>query len=67
MIIIATHKLWEYLDIEMACDIAREHSTQPMIAAEVMKDHAIVMAVQKILQSSVFHYTLVLNKRINLH
>lgn len=41
MIIIATHKLWEYLDIEMACDIAREHSTQPMIAAEVMKDHAI--------------------------
>ncbi|KAK5959512.1 adenylate cyclase PWA37_003473 [Arxiozyma heterogenica] len=41
MIIIATHKLWEYLGIEMACDIAREHSTQPMIAAEVMKDHAI--------------------------
>lgn len=41
MLIIATHKLWEYLDIEMACDIAREHSSQPMIAAEAMKDHAI--------------------------
>lgn len=41
MLIIATHKLWEYLDIEMACDIARENSSQPMIAAEAMKDHAI--------------------------
>lgn len=41
MVVVATHKLWEYMDVETACDIARENSTQPLLAAEAMKDHAI--------------------------
>lgn len=41
MLIVATNKLWEYMDIETACDIARENSAYPMLAAEKMKDHAI--------------------------
>lgn len=41
MLIIGTHKLWEYMDIETACDIAREHVLEPMLAAEELKDHAI--------------------------
>lgn len=41
MLIIGTHKLWEYMDIETACDIAREHISEPMLAAEELKDHAI--------------------------
>lgn len=41
MLIIATHKLWEYLDYETVCDISRENKSQPMSAAEKMKDYAI--------------------------
>lgn len=41
MLIIATHKLWEYMDFETACDIARENTAEPMLAAAAMKDHAI--------------------------
>ncbi|KAL3230479.1 Adenylate cyclase [Nakaseomyces bracarensis] len=41
MLIIGTHKLWEYMDVETACDIAREHISEPMLAAEELKDHAI--------------------------
>lgn len=41
MLIVATHKLWQYMDYETACDIARENSSEPMHAAEAMKDHAI--------------------------
>ncbi|EDO17570.1 hypothetical protein Kpol_534p51 [Vanderwaltozyma polyspora DSM 70294] len=41
ILVIATHKLWEYMDYETACDIAREHIGNPMRAAEEMKDHAI--------------------------
>ena len=41
MLVVATHKLWDYMDYETACDIAREHSGTPMNAAEEMKDHAI--------------------------
>ncbi|CCE65849.1 hypothetical protein TPHA_0N00680 [Tetrapisispora phaffii CBS 4417] len=41
MLVVATHKLWEYMDYETACDITREHSGHPLLAAEEMKDHAI--------------------------
>lgn len=41
MLIVATHKLWEFMDYETTCDIARENSSEPMLAAEAMKDHAI--------------------------
>ncbi|QLG70596.1 hypothetical protein HG535_0A05370 [Zygotorulaspora mrakii] len=41
MLIVATHMLWKYMDYETACDIAREHNSEPMLAAEAMKDHAI--------------------------
>lgn len=41
MLIVATHKLWEYMDFETACDIARENAAEPMLAAAAMKDHAI--------------------------
>ncbi|CCH60166.1 hypothetical protein TBLA_0C03630 [Henningerozyma blattae CBS 6284] len=41
MLVIATHKLWEYVNYETACDIAREKSSDPMLAAEELKDHAI--------------------------
>lgn len=41
MLIISTNKLWDYMDYEMACDIARENSADPMLAAAAMKDHAI--------------------------
>ncbi|CCF60170.1 hypothetical protein KAFR_0J01020 [Kazachstania africana CBS 2517] len=41
MLVVATHRLWDYMDVETACDIARENSTQPMLAAQEMKDHAI--------------------------
>ncbi|CDH14756.1 related to Adenylate cyclase [Zygosaccharomyces bailii ISA1307] len=41
MLVIATHKLWQYMDFETACDIARENNSEPMLAAEAMKDHAI--------------------------
>lgn len=41
MLIIATYKLWEYVDLETVCDIARECKSHPMQAAEKMKDYAI--------------------------
>lgn len=41
MIIIATNKLWDYLDYETACDICRENKSKPMLAAEKLKDYAI--------------------------
>lgn len=41
MLIISTNKLWDYMDYETACDIARENSADPMLAAAAMKDHAI--------------------------
>ncbi|CCK73024.1 adenylate cyclase KNAG_0M01710 [Huiozyma naganishii CBS 8797] len=47
MLIIATHTLWDYTDIETACDIARENRLEPMLAAEAMKDHAIAYGCQE--------------------
>ena len=41
MLIVATHNLWDYMSYEVACDIARENISNPMLAAEEMKDHAI--------------------------
>lgn len=41
MLILSTIKLWDYMDYETACDIARENSADPMLAAAAMKDHAI--------------------------
>lgn len=41
MLVIATNKLWQYMDFETACDIARENNSEPMLAAEAMKDHAV--------------------------
>lgn len=41
MIIIATHKLWDYIDPETAADIARENTSDPTLAAEKLKDYAI--------------------------
>lgn len=40
MLIVATHKLWEYMDVDTVCDIARENSTDPLRAAAELKDHA---------------------------
>lgn len=31
MLIVATHKLWEYMDVDTVCDIARENSTDPLV------------------------------------
>ncbi|AET41566.1 adenylate cyclase Ecym_8286 [Eremothecium cymbalariae DBVPG len=41
MLIIATHSLLEYLSHEKVSDVARENKSQPMLAAERMKDYAI--------------------------
>ncbi|SCV03528.1 LAMI_0H08878g1_1 [Lachancea mirantina] len=41
MIIIATKKLWEFLDYDIICDICREHKSEPMLAAEKLKDYSI--------------------------
>ena len=41
MLVIATRQLWEFMDTQTACDIARENSSHPMLAAEKMKDYAI--------------------------
>ncbi|KAH3899034.1 adenylate cyclase SCDLUD_004456 [Saccharomycodes ludwigii] len=41
MLIIATKKLWKFIDYETACDIARANKLQPMLAAAKMKDYAI--------------------------
>ncbi|CAR21495.1 adenylate cyclase [Lachancea thermotolerans CBS 6340] len=41
LVIIATAKLWDYLDYQTACDICRENKVEPMLAAEKLKDYAI--------------------------
>lgn len=41
MIIIASHNLWDYINYETASDIARENGSEPMLAAEKLKDYAI--------------------------
>ncbi|SCU85851.1 LADA_0D10220g1_1 [Lachancea dasiensis] len=41
LVIIATCKLWEYLDYQTASDICRENKMDPMRAAEKLKDFAI--------------------------
>lgn len=41
MIIIASHNLWNYIGYEIASDIARENGSEPMLAAEKLKDYAI--------------------------
>ncbi|SCU96812.1 LANO_0E14422g1_1 [Lachancea nothofagi CBS 11611] len=41
LVIIATCKLWDYLDYQTACDICRENKGDPIRGAEKMKDYAI--------------------------
>ena len=41
MLIVATHNLWDFMSHEVACDIARENISSPLLAAEAMKDHAV--------------------------
>ncbi|SCU82820.1 LAME_0C03004g1_1 [Lachancea meyersii CBS 8951] len=41
LLVIATNKLWEYVDYQTACDICRENKEEPMRAAEMLKDYAI--------------------------
>ncbi|CDO94944.1 unnamed protein product [Kluyveromyces dobzhanskii CBS 2104] len=41
MLIIASHNLWNYIDYEIASDIARENGAEPMLAAEKLKDYAV--------------------------
>ncbi|CCH60410.1 hypothetical protein TBLA_0C06140 [Henningerozyma blattae CBS 6284] len=41
MVIIATKQLWDYVDYQTVCDIAREKNGNPLVAAEEMKDLAI--------------------------
>ncbi|CEP62743.1 adenylate cyclase LALA0_S06e02784g [Lachancea lanzarotensis] len=41
LLIIATSKLWEFVDYQTACDICRENKVEPMRAAEKLKDYAI--------------------------
>lgn len=41
MLVLGTHRVWEYMDIESVCDITRENTANPMVVAEELKDHAI--------------------------
>ncbi|CCD26504.1 adenylate cyclase NDAI_0H03310 [Naumovozyma dairenensis CBS 421] len=38
-VVIATNKLWEYMDVKTVSDISRENANDPLLAAETMKDY----------------------------